>query len=132
VIVGNSILRKSKKMKNLRILKLRRFISRFNTLVINIINNEEKLNYELFLMTALEIYLESDLYETNTNDYFINDLFNKPNLNSFCRICITFRTNIILRSNRSNNPLEINRHFEKITFSPYFLINDLIGLIIFI
>nr|AKM69987.1 cytochrome b [Takecallis arundinariae] len=31
----------------------------------------------------------------------------------------------------SNNPLGINSNFDKITFSPYFIIKDLIGLIIF-
>ncbi|KAF0701515.1 cytochrome b [Aphis craccivora] len=30
---------------------------------------------------------------------FTNNLFNKLNFNSFCRICFTLRTNIILRSN---------------------------------
>nr|AKM70155.1 cytochrome b [Eucallipterus tiliae] len=32
----------------------------------------------------------------------------------------------------SNNPLGINSNFDKITFSPYFIIKDLIGLILFL
>lgn len=39
---------------------------------------------------------------------------------------------IILHLTGSNNPLGINRNFDKIIFSPYFIIKDLIGLIIFI
>lgn len=39
---------------------------------------------------------------------------------------------ISLHTTGSNNPLGINRNFDKINFSPYFIIKDLIGIIIFI
>lgn len=50
----------------------------------------------------------------------------------FIIILFTFIHLFFLHLTGSNNPLGINRNFDKITFSPYFLIKDLIGLIMFI
>nr|YP_010977780.1 cytochrome b [Nurudea zhengii]UYG49500.1 cytochrome b [Nurudea zhengii] len=47
-------------------------------------------------------------------------------------ICLmTFIHLFFLHLTGSNNPLGINSNFDKIMFSPYFIIKDLIGLIIF-
>jgi ubiquinol-cytochrome c reductase cytochrome b subunit len=50
----------------------------------------------------------------------------------FIIILFTFIHLFFLHLTGSNNPLGINRNFDKITFSPYFIIKDIIGLIIFI
>nr|AWN56114.1 cytochrome b [Aphis fabae] len=49
----------------------------------------------------------------------------------FIIILFTFIHLFFLHMTGSNNPLGINSNFDKITFSPYFLIKDLIGLIMF-
>ncbi|YP_002323941.1 cytochrome b (mitochondrion) [Acyrthosiphon pisum] len=49
----------------------------------------------------------------------------------FIIILFTFIHLFFLHLTGSNNPLGINSNFDKITFSPYFLIKDLIGLIMF-
>nr|YP_009773275.1 cytochrome b [Meitanaphis microgallis]QIZ12423.1 cytochrome b [Meitanaphis microgallis] len=49
----------------------------------------------------------------------------------FIIIMFTFIHLFFLHLTGSNNPLGINSNFDKITFSPYFIIKDLIGLIIF-
>nr|QTW91586.1 cytochrome b [Aphis gossypii] len=49
----------------------------------------------------------------------------------FIIIMFTFIHLFFLHLTGSNNPLGINSNFDKITFSPYFLIKDLIGLIMF-
>ncbi|YP_009239946.1 cytochrome b (mitochondrion) [Myzus persicae] len=49
----------------------------------------------------------------------------------FIIIFFTFIHLFFLHMTGSNNPLGINSNFDKITFSPYFLIKDLIGLIMF-
>jgi len=50
----------------------------------------------------------------------------------FIIILFTIIHLISLHTTGSNNPLGINSNFDKINFSPYFIIKDLIGLIIFI
>nr|YP_010175326.1 cytochrome b [Neotoxoptera formosana]QSL98436.1 cytochrome b [Neotoxoptera formosana] len=50
----------------------------------------------------------------------------------FIIILFTFIHLFFLHLTGSNNPLGINSNFDKITFSPYFLIKDLIGLIMFL
>nr|AKM70180.1 cytochrome b [Cinara tujafilina] len=50
----------------------------------------------------------------------------------FIIIMFNFIHLIFLHLTGSNNPLGINSNFDKITFSPYFLIKDLIGLILFL
>ena len=50
----------------------------------------------------------------------------------FIIIIFTFIHLFFLHLTGSNNPLGVNRNFDKITFSPYFIIKDLIGIIIFI
>jgi len=50
----------------------------------------------------------------------------------FIIILFTIIHLISLHNTGSNNPLGINSNFDKINFSPYFIIKDLIGLIIFI
>lgn len=50
----------------------------------------------------------------------------------FIIILLTFIHLFFLHKTGSNNPLGINSNFDKIRFSPYFIIKDLIGLIIFI
>nr|AKM70103.1 cytochrome b [Macropodaphis sp. YW-2015] len=49
----------------------------------------------------------------------------------FIIILFTFIHLFFLHMTGSNNPLGINSNFDKITFSPYFIIKDLIGLIMF-
>nr|YP_010414170.1 cytochrome b [Macrosiphum rosae]URQ84766.1 cytochrome b [Macrosiphum rosae] len=49
----------------------------------------------------------------------------------FIIILFTFIHLFFLHMTGSNNPLGINSNFDKITFSPYFMIKDLIGLILF-
>lgn len=50
----------------------------------------------------------------------------------FIILIIIFIHLIFLHITGSNNPLGINSNFDKITFSPYFIIKDLIGLILFL
>lgn len=50
----------------------------------------------------------------------------------FIIIIFTFIHLFFLHLTGSNNPLGINRNFDKITFSPYFIIKDILGLILFI
>lgn len=50
----------------------------------------------------------------------------------FIIILFTIIHLFFLHISGSNNPLGINRNFDKINFSPYFIIKDIIGLIIFI
>uniref|UniRef100_A0AB39AHE0 Cytochrome b n=1 Tax=Uroleucon sp. TaxID=2939227 RepID=A0AB39AHE0_9HEMI len=49
----------------------------------------------------------------------------------FIIMMFTFIHFFFLHMTGSNNPLGINSDFDKITFSPYFLIKDLVGLIMF-
>nr|YP_009938261.1 cytochrome b [Hyalopterus pruni]QNU07680.1 cytochrome b [Hyalopterus pruni] len=49
----------------------------------------------------------------------------------FIIIMFTFIHLFFLHLTGSNNPLGINSNFDKITFSPYFIIKDLMGLIMF-
>nr|QBO27210.1 cytochrome b [Appendiseta robiniae] len=49
----------------------------------------------------------------------------------FIIIMFTIIHLFFLHMTGSNNPLGINSNFDKITFSPYFIIKDLVGLIIF-
>nr|YP_010266721.1 cytochrome b [Kaburagia rhusicola ovogallis]ARW70286.1 cytochrome b [Kaburagia rhusicola ensigallis]ARW70299.1 cytochrome b [Kaburagia rhusicola ovatirhusicola]ARW70325.1 cytochrome b [Kaburagia rhusicola rhusicola]ARW70312.1 cytochrome b [Kaburagia rhusicola ovogallis]UIE11114.1 cytochrome b [Kaburagia rhusicola ovogallis] len=49
----------------------------------------------------------------------------------FIIIMFTFIHLFFLHLTGSNNPLGINSNFDKIMFSPYFIIKDLIGMIIF-
>nr|YP_009400293.1 cytochrome b [Baizongia pistaciae]ARW70338.1 cytochrome b [Baizongia pistaciae] len=49
----------------------------------------------------------------------------------FMIIMLTFIHLFFLHMTGSNNPLGINSNFDKIMFSPYFIIKDLIGLIMF-
>nr|YP_011034009.1 cytochrome b [Slavum lentiscoides]WRI20262.1 cytochrome b [Slavum lentiscoides] len=50
----------------------------------------------------------------------------------FIIILLTFIHLFFLHLTGSNNPLGTNSNFDKITFSPYFIIKDLIGLIMFL
>nr|YP_009236623.1 cytochrome b [Hormaphis betulae]AMJ17088.1 cytochrome b [Hormaphis betulae] len=49
----------------------------------------------------------------------------------FIILLLTFIHLYFLHLTGSNNPLGINSNFDKISFSPYFIIKDLIGLIMF-
>nr|YP_009332457.1 cytochrome b [Schlechtendalia chinensis]API68531.1 cytochrome b [Schlechtendalia chinensis] len=50
----------------------------------------------------------------------------------FIIILLTFIHLFFLHLTGSNNPLGVNSNFDKITFSPYFIIKDLIGMIMFL
>nr|AKM70260.1 cytochrome b [Aiceona himalaica] len=49
----------------------------------------------------------------------------------FIIIMLTFIHMFFLHKSGSNNPLGLNSNFDKIMFSPYFIIKDLMGLILF-